>query len=90
MTIILARVARTRWISQYVLRPPSSAIQRSPRAQMNALSCSCARSKLDTGNKNNNSDPRVSDLGRAIEDDFATIRQTYGTVPMTFPTEELY
>lgn len=29
--------------------------------------------------KTNDDDPRINDLGRAIEDDFATIRETYGT-----------
>jgi hypothetical protein len=82
MTIILPRVARTRWIPQYVLRPPRSAIPRS-KSQMSPFSCYYYRRKEahSNDNKNTNSDPRINDLGRAIEDDFATIRETYGTLP---------
>jgi len=86
MTVIFPRVARTRWIPQHVLRPPRSALPRSHRTQMNAFSCCCCRRNEAHGNdsKNTNSDPRVNDLGRAIEDDFATIRETYGTLPSPF------
>lgn len=28
-----------------------------------------------------NADPKVSDIGRAIEDDFATIKDCYGILP---------
>lgn len=37
----------------------------------------------DTGEqKKTDSDPRINDLGRAIEDDYATIRETYGRLSL--------
>ena len=36
--------------------------------------------------KRPSSDPRINDIGRAIEDDFATIRDNYGPLsPLKFP-----
>jgi triacylglycerol lipase len=31
--------------------------------------------------KKTDGDPRINILGRAIEDDFATIRENYGNIP---------
>lgn len=85
MTILLPRVARTRWIPQHVLLIPRGAILRS-RSQMNPFSCSCGsrREHGEQDKKDTKSDPRINNLGRAIEDDFATIRETYGTAPHPF------
>jgi len=47
---------------------------------MNPFSCSCIRREHGgPDKKDTNSDPRINNLGRAIEDDFATIRETYAT-----------
>lgn len=91
MTILLSRVARTRWVPQYapqlrrILLPMPSVYLSQP------FSCSCVtreapkQIKTESPTKNEpeqqketDSDPRINDLGRAIEDDFATIRQNYG------------
>ncbi len=75
MIVIAARV-RTRWIlhnaspwrraAMYPTIPPSM-MQR-----IHNTSQHCEEEKKLSG------DPRINDLGRAIEDDFATIRDTYG------------
>ena len=83
MTIILARVARTRWTPHHVPRSPASAALRFPRAQMKCFSCLCPKRCQEKGNPEHhtNSDPRINDLGRAIEDDFAILRENYGILP---------
>jgi len=37
--------------------------------------------------KKTDGDPRINILGRAIEDDFATIRENYGNIPGAFLLE---
>ena len=39
------------------------------------------KKKIGTKNGTDGDDPRVSDLGRAIEDEFKTIREKYGLFP---------
>jgi hypothetical protein len=45
-----------------------------------STTCSCTRAKVEK-EKKLRSDPRINLLGRAIEDDFATIRENYGIQP---------
>jgi triacylglycerol lipase len=86
MTILLSRVARTRWVPHYapqlrrILLPMPSELSQS-------FSCSCVNREVPKQikiepeqEKKTDSDPRINDLGRAIEDDFATIRQNYGII----------
>ena len=73
MTYLIARVARMRWILQDVRRTSSVMRRR-------AMSYTAARQRA-AEEKKPDSDPRINDLGRAIEDDFATIRETYGDYP---------
>ncbi|TVY68663.1 Lipase, partial [Lachnellula suecica] len=81
MTINLARVARTRWLPQYAPQPPRRALPRYARIPMNSFSACCRHRKEEKGEKpkNTDSDPRINNLGRAIKDEFATIRQNYTT-----------
>jgi len=72
MTLMLTRV-RTRWLLQFAQRPSSVVMY----ASLPARQLSDARPSDPEKQKKPNSDPRINDLGRAIEDDFATIRETY-------------
>jgi triacylglycerol lipase len=94
MTILLPRVARTRWLSQYAPQLRRVLLPMTTESLPRAFSCSChTREALkhienESSNrdepdneKKTNSDPRINDLGRAIEDDFATIRKNYGILP---------
>src|SRR5664279_1056833 len=82
MTILVARIAPTRCISlQHVLRTSHVAAMRSASfpSSRRQLSSSTPRRRSNSEQKPNNSnDPRINDLGRAISDDFATIRENYG------------
>src|SRR5882757_5265512 len=79
MTILVARVARTRWSSQNVRFRPRSIVM-SSLYQSRTFSCHrCMR--MAEKEKKTDGDPRINILGRAIEDDFATIRENYGNIP---------
>jgi hypothetical protein len=76
MTILVARVARTRWIQQH---PPicwrNAMLSRS--AQFSTY-IPRLKQQDEQQRESNHSDARISDLGRAIENDFASIREKYG------------
>ena len=79
MTLLLTRVAsHTRWtpLIQRASMAPFIATLASTRC------FSCCESQADK-EKRTNDDPRINDFGRAIEDDFATIRQKYGMLLVT-------
>ncbi len=86
MTLLAARVAYTRWLPQYAPRSRVSVLRmhHSPKSYHTSLSLSQPQNNTKNeqkhGEKNHNpdSDPRINNLGRAIEDDFATIRENYG------------
>lgn len=94
MTILLARVARTRWIrnnghflSRMVAANPVPT-PTSPPGHYNPLelfravfSTTCYCFQKAEKEKTPDDDPRINLLGRAIEDDFATIRAKYGLSP---------
>ncbi|PVH89209.1 alpha/beta-hydrolase [Cadophora sp. DSE1049] len=71
---------------------PSALLRKSMSLSLSTTCCCCSLEKkertekikkpknTDTGEqKKTDSDPRINDLGRAIEDDYATIRETYAT-----------
>jgi hypothetical protein len=75
MTVTAARL-RTRWILHNV--SPTTGVAMCP-----CLPHFLKRHIHETQNwreqeKKQSSDPRINDLGRAIQDDFATIRDNYG------------
>ncbi|KAI6712618.1 triacylglycerol lipase [Diplocarpon mali] len=77
----IVRLARTRWLQNGHLLRPASAYLCKPMSF--SISCCCLK-QADTTQapeKQNRTDgdPRINDLGRAIEDDFATIRANYKT-----------
>jgi triacylglycerol lipase len=80
MTFTAARL-RTRWILHYV--SPASKVAMYPslphflRRHINETQHWRVKEKKPSR------DPRINDLGRAIQDDFATIRDNYG-IPMLF------
>jgi triacylglycerol lipase len=80
MILIVARVARTRWLPQNVPRRSLMA------SQLSAAFCSCCTLRIEEKPKKKDSDPRISDLGRAIEDDYANIRDNYG-IPTQLPPD---
>jgi len=53
-------------------------------SQLSAAFCSCCTLRIEEKPKKKDSDPRISDLGRAIEDDYATIRKSYGIPTQLF------
>ena len=76
MTFLVARVARTRWILHNVPRTRSGMAL---SANLTSSFSSCCRCFQRAENpKKSDGDPRINELGRAIEDDFATIRENYG------------
>ena len=78
MTILLARVARTRWLLQDV--PRARSLRQPPSYLRKSMTFStCCPLRQAEKEKKTDGDPRINDLGRAIEDDFATIRENYGT-----------
>jgi hypothetical protein len=79
MILLVARVARTRCIPQNVPRRSLMA------SQLSAAFCSCCTLRIEE-KKKKDSDPRISDLGRAIEDDYANIRDNYG-IPTQLPLD---
>jgi hypothetical protein len=83
MILLVARVARTRWIPQNV---PSHSLMAS---QLSATFCSCCALRIEEKPKKKDSDPRISDLGRAIEDDYANIRDNYGIPTQLFLDVEI-
>lgn len=84
MTILVAR-ARTALILRDVSRSRTSAMYASvPRwlrrlhEERKDLRYQALPDTEPEKQKNPTSDPRINDIGRAIEDDFATIRDNYG------------
>lgn len=73
MTFLLARVASTRGIS-YAFRRTTAFTQVSFSKRWFRSVPAGRREEYNRAN----GDPRINDLGRAIEDDFATIREKYG------------
>jgi len=74
---------------------PTSLLRKSMSLSLSTTCCCCSVEKkervdkikkagnTDTGEqKKTDSDPRINDLGRAIEDDYATIRETYGRLSL--------
>jgi hypothetical protein len=60
------------------VRVRARSIVMSSEHQARTTSCSgCLQ--MDEKEKKTDGDPRINVLGRAIEDDFATIRENYGT-----------
>jgi hypothetical protein len=85
MTILVARVARTRWRLQDVCFCARSIVMSST-----SRTFSCGRCmRMAEKEKKPDGDPRINILGRAIEDDFATIRENYGIVLGLFPTSDI-
>ncbi|KAH8687887.1 Alpha/Beta hydrolase protein, partial [Tricladium varicosporioides] len=78
MTILVARVAHTRWPSLLPQYGPCAYRAAAMRAEHRHISSTFPRSHAENERKPN-SDPRINDLGRAIKDDFATIRENYAT-----------
>ncbi|RDW81951.1 triacylglycerol lipase [Coleophoma cylindrospora] len=78
MTVLLSRAAPcTRWspLRQLVYAQHARRLA-TPAVAMRCFSCCVPRKDQQ---KKKDGDPRINDLGRAIEDDFATIRQNYST-----------
>ncbi|PBP25470.1 triacylglycerol lipase [Diplocarpon rosae] len=81
MTISIAHFARTRWLPNgHLLRLTSTYLCK----PMSFSTTCCCMKQSDTAQapekqKKTDGDPRINDLGRAIEDDFATIRANYET-----------
>ena len=78
MTFMIARVARTSWTVRNI--PPQITVCGLARRNFSKFG-SCYQAvegdKKAENPKNPTNDPRVNDLGRAIEDDYATIRAKY-------------
>jgi triacylglycerol lipase len=53
-------------------------------SQLSAAFCSCCTLRIEEKPKKKDSDPRINDLGRAIEDDYANIRDNYGIPTQLF------
>lgn len=76
MTILVARVGNTRWSPQKV-RLCARSIGMTSKHHSRAFTCSrCGR--MAGKEKKPDGDPRINVLERAITDEFATIRETYG------------
>ncbi|KAJ5054084.1 uncharacterized protein L3040_000368 [Drepanopeziza brunnea f. sp. 'multigermtubi'] len=83
MTMLVTRVAHTRWLQN--VKPQrilTTAFLCKPMSF--STTCRIRRQISETAQdpepqKKTDSDPRINDLGRAIEDDFATIRANYDT-----------
>ena len=75
MTILVARAA-TRWTPRNVRIPAGNIVMTEYQSRG---FCQCMRmaQKVEK-EKKIDKDPRVNNLGRAITDDFATIRENYG------------
>jgi len=78
MIFMIARVARTSWGIRNV--PRQIAMGRLTKGNFSTF-CPCYQVVKDDEKaekpRNPTNDPRVNDLGRAIEDDYATIRAKY-------------
>ncbi|KAL3422561.1 triacylglycerol lipase [Phlyctema vagabunda] len=75
MTVLLVRVAsHTRWTPLF----QRATLAQFSHARVSLRYFSCCKQRADQV-KNTDDDPRINDLGRAIEDEFATIRQKYET-----------
>ncbi len=78
MTYLVARVAGTKWLLQNVTRAKVGIPYPYLYIPMSFSTCCCRLHQAEK-EKKIDSDPRINDLGRAIEDDYATIRQNYGS-----------
>jgi hypothetical protein len=78
MTLYLTRV-RTRYVSHNIYLGRSAILPIPRRHFHNAPPVNAVNHNEAHGEeKRPNSDPKINDLGKAIEDDFATIRDRYG------------
>jgi hypothetical protein len=84
MTLLLSRVARTTWILRHAQPARARVIVTANKHESFSTTRNLSRAKAENEKKLRD-DPRIKILGRAIEDDFATIRENYGTVPFPFP-----
>jgi hypothetical protein len=81
MTLLIARGASTRWhsISRHALRarkPMTISLESANLHQHQIHTTPVRYAEKEKDMKG--ADPRVSDIGRAIEDDFATVKDCYG------------
>jgi hypothetical protein len=77
MTLLVSRVSRARLSLHKVQAAPAKfPVLHTKRSKFSTSRCVCAL-KVEK-EKKIRSDLRINVLGRAIEDDFATIRENYG------------
>lgn len=82
MTTLLSRVARTRWLIHNAPRARRMVMVSEGLTSRNRFSTCCYLFQRAKKEKHTDGDPRINVLGRAIEDDFATIRENYGLPPL--------
>jgi len=88
MTFMIARVARTSWAFRNVpQRNAMSGLSKGNFSTFRPCYQAVEKGKRAENPRNPTNDPRVNDLGRAIEDDYATIRAKYGII-IYFPKGE--
>jgi len=77
MTILVARVVHTRLVLYHARTRPAMMA----KCFSTCFPCLQQAEKAEKP-KETDGDPRINVLGRAIEDDYATIRENYGTFPI--------
>jgi len=81
MTTLLARATRTRLVYN-APRTRRMVMVSTGLTSRNRFSTCRYLSQRAEREKHTDGDPRINVLGRAIEDDFATIRENYGLLPL--------